>query len=69
MSLAETVARSGLAGYAEVALVIFFSLFVGIVLYSLARRHKARYEHLRQLPLEDGRVQLQEQPPTAGGKP
>lgn len=67
MSLADAVSRSGLAVYAEVALVIFFSLFVGIVLYTLARRHKARYEHLRQLPLEDGRVQ--DPPPAAGGKP
>lgn len=67
MSLAESVARSGLAVYAEVALIIFFALFVGIVLYTLARRHKTRYEHLRRLPLEDGRAQ--DPPPAAGGKP
>lgn len=67
MSLGDAVARSGLALYAEVALIIFFALFVGIVLYTLARRHKARYERLGRLPLENGHAP--EQPPTAGGKP
>ena len=66
MSLADSVARSGLAVYAEVALVIFFAVFAGIVLYTLARRHGARYERLRRLPLEDGRPQ--DPPPSAGGK-
>lgn len=57
MSLSESVARAGLAFYAEVALVIFFAVFAGILLYTLARRHSARYERLRRLPLEDGNPQ------------
>ncbi|MBK8479615.1 MAG: cbb3-type cytochrome c oxidase subunit 3 [Proteobacteria bacterium] len=54
MSLSESVARAGLAFYAEVALVIFFAVFAGILLYTLARRHSGRYERMRRLPLEDG---------------
>ena len=52
MSLSDIVSNAGLATYAEVALVIFFLGFVGIVAYVVLRR-KGAWERMRQLPLDD----------------
>ena len=52
MSLSDIVGNAGLATYAEVALVIFFLVFVGIVAYVVLRR-KGAWERMRQLPLDD----------------
>jgi cbb3-type cytochrome oxidase subunit 3 len=52
MSLSDIVSNAGLATYAEIALVIFFLVFVGIVAYVFLRRRGA-WERMRQLPLDD----------------
>ena len=52
MSLSDIVGNAGLATYAEVALVIFFAIFVAIVAYVFMRRRGA-WERMRQLPLDD----------------
>jgi cbb3-type cytochrome oxidase subunit 3 len=52
MSLSDIVGNAGYALYAEVALVIFFLVFLGIVTYVVLRR-KGAWERARRLPLED----------------
>ena len=56
MSLSDVVGAAGLTTWAEVALVIFFVVFLGIVYYVFSRRRGA-WEHERHLPLDDGRPQ------------
>lgn len=53
MRLSDIMSRAGLSGWAELALVIFFAVFVGIVIYVVARRRGA-WERARHLPLDDG---------------
>jgi len=55
MRLSDAVGHSGLAVYAEVALVIFFLVFVGVVVYVFARGNKQRFERARRMPLDDER--------------
>jgi hypothetical protein len=50
-SIADVVGASGLAFYAEVALTIFFVVFVAISVRLLG--HSRQWEHAAQLPLED----------------
>jgi cbb3-type cytochrome oxidase subunit 3 len=52
MSLSDIMSNAGFTLYAEVALVIFFLVFVGILAYVLLRR-KGAWEHERHLPLDD----------------
>jgi len=53
VSLSDIMSQAGLSGWAEVALIVFFAAFVGIVLYLFLRR-RATWEHTRRLPLDDG---------------
>jgi len=53
VSLSDIMSQSGLSDWAEVALIVFFAAFVGIVLYLLVRR-RSSWEHTRRLPLDDG---------------
>lgn len=50
-SIADVVGASGLAFYAEVALAIFFIVFVAVGLRLLAPTRQ--WEHVANLPLED----------------
>jgi cbb3-type cytochrome oxidase subunit 3 len=50
-SIADVVSASGLAFYAEVALAIFFLVFVAIGLRLLG--HSQQWDHAARLPLED----------------
>jgi cbb3-type cytochrome oxidase subunit 3 len=50
-SIADVVSASGLAFYAEVALAIFFLVFIAIGLRLLG--HRDQWEHAAHLPLED----------------
>jgi len=52
MSLSDIVGAADLTTWAEIALVIFFVIFVGIVYYVFSRRRGA-WEHERRLPLND----------------
>lgn len=51
MKLNDVIAAAGLSSYAEVALVIFFGVFLGVAIDLLegAKRHEA----MRLLPLDD----------------
>jgi cbb3-type cytochrome oxidase subunit 3 len=51
MSLSDIVSNAGATLYAEIALVIFFLVFVGVVIYVVLRR-KGAWEHERRLPLD-----------------
>ena len=51
-SLTDVVSGAGLAGYAEIALVIFLIAFIGVVISLFAPSKRRTYEHLRRLPIE-----------------
>ncbi len=51
MKLSDVMSAAGLSIYAEVALVIFMGVFLGVACHLLFAR--GRYEGLRFLPLED----------------
>lgn len=51
-SISDVVSGAGLAGYAEVALIIFFLVFVAIGLRVLFARTTS-FAHEAQLPLDD----------------
>ncbi|HEX8944046.1 MAG TPA: hypothetical protein VF785_12990 [Gemmatimonadaceae bacterium] len=50
-SIADVVSASGLAFYAEVALAIFFVVFVAVGLRLLVSSRQ--WDHVARLPLED----------------
>jgi len=51
-SIADVVSASGLAGYAEVALVIFFLVFLVVGIRALSGNRDA-LDRAAQLPLDD----------------
>jgi hypothetical protein len=51
-SIADVVSASGLAGYAEIALVIFFVVFVVVGLRALATNGRA-LDRAANLPFDD----------------
>ena len=51
MSLRDIVSNAGATLYAEIALVVFFLIFAGVVIYVVLRR-KGAWEHERRLPLD-----------------
>ena len=53
MKLSDVMSAMVLSTYAEIALVIFLAVFIGVVLQLLSHRNKAIYERLRHLPLDD----------------
>ena len=56
MSLSDLMGHAGLQVYAEVALIIFFLVFLLVMLRVLApsRRHRSDLDEASRLPLEDG---------------
>lgn len=53
MSLTDLMSGAGLAGYAEVALVLFVLAFALIVLLVFAPGRRREMDRAAQLPLED----------------
>lgn len=53
MKLSDVMSNAGLAGYAEVALVLFVLTFLGIVLAIFRPSQKARMDAASRLPLDD----------------
>ena len=53
-SLTDVVSHSGLAIYAEIALVLFSLVFTTILARVLSPKHRDEFEAARRLPLEDG---------------
>ena len=54
MRLSDIMSNAELTTWPEIALVIFVSVFLGIVAYVFLFRKKDSWEHQRHLPLEDG---------------
>lgn len=56
MRLADVMGHAGLQVYAEVALIIFFLVFLTVMVRVLApsRRHRRDLAEASRLPLEDG---------------
>jgi cbb3-type cytochrome oxidase subunit 3 len=52
MKLSDVVSHSGLAGYAEVALVLFLIAFVAIVIRVFLPSRKSEMDRASRLPLE-----------------
>ncbi len=52
-SLTDVVSGAGLSGYAEIALVIFFIAFIGVVISLFAPSKRLTYERMRHLPMDD----------------
>lgn len=53
MRLSEIMSHAGLAFYAEVALVIFFIVFVAVALRVFSPSRKADYAAAARMPLDD----------------
>ena len=52
MKLSDVVAHAGLSIYAEIALILFFIVFVAVVVRLWAPSHRAELEAQRMLPLD-----------------
>lgn len=53
MRLSDVMSNMGLTSFAEIGLVLFFLVFVGIVVYTFLKRNRKKYEEASLLPLED----------------
>jgi cbb3-type cytochrome oxidase subunit 3 len=53
MKLSDVMSAMGLAGYAEIALLVFFAIFLGVVVHVYRREGRLQYERARFMPLED----------------
>lgn len=56
MKLSDVMGNSGLVGWAELALIGFVAAFVAILIWTFARRNRAKFERAKQLPLEDEKI-------------
>ncbi len=54
MRLSDVIGGAGLAGYAEVALLLFLAAFLAIVLWLFWPGRRQRLERRKQLPFESG---------------
>ncbi len=61
MKLSDIMGNSGLALYAEIALVLFLVVFAAIVIRVFTARRSEMDRHAR-LPLEDGEHPVKENP-------
>ena len=50
----DVLARMDLAAAPSIALVLFFGLFVGVLLWLMRSRNDAHIDHMNQLPLDGG---------------
>jgi cbb3-type cytochrome oxidase subunit 3 len=55
MRLSDIMANAGLAGYAEVALVLFFLVFLAIAIRTFWPGRRREMEEAGRMPLEDER--------------
>lgn len=51
MKLSDVVSAAGLAGYAEVALVLFLFAFAGVVFQVASRKRASEWKRVAALPL------------------
>ena len=50
MKLSDVVSAMHISVFAQVPLLVFFGIFIGVVLHLM--QGKSAFEHVRQLPLE-----------------
>ena len=53
MRLSDVLGHAGLAGYAEVAMVLFLAAFVAIVIHLFLPSARPEMERMRRLPLDE----------------
>ena len=53
MDLTSVMSHAGLAGYAEIALILFFAVFLGIAVWVFAPSRRKEMNETGRLPLED----------------
>lgn len=56
----DVLARMDLAAAPSIALVLFFGLFVGVLLWLMRSRNNAHFERMNQLPLDGGETRAHE---------
>jgi len=54
MRLSDIMSHAGLAGYAEIAMILFFGVFVAILFRVFARTRDGELDRVSRLPLDDG---------------
>jgi cbb3-type cytochrome oxidase subunit 3 len=54
MSLTDIMSAAGLSSWTELALILCCITFAAIVVWVFFIRNKPSYDHVRNLPLEDG---------------
>jgi hypothetical protein len=59
MKLSDVVGAAGLAGYAEVALVLFLIAFAAIVTQVVSRKRAAEWTRAASLPLGEDETQFE----------
>ena len=64
MRLSDIMGAAGLSFYAEVALLIFFAVFVAVIIYVLRAKNRETWDRARHMPLDDEHPQ---QPRRRGG--
>ncbi len=65
MRLSDLMAGAGLAGWAQVALVLFLVAFVALLVAAFAPSRRAEFERASRLPLDDDHSLTPREP--AGG--
>jgi cbb3-type cytochrome oxidase subunit 3 len=58
--LGEIMSAAGLQVFAEIGLVMFLTMFAGVVVYTFTKRNRETFERARTAPLDD--------PPRAAGE-
>ncbi len=54
MRLSDIMSNAGLAGYAEIALILFLAAFIAIVVATFLPSRKSEMDRVARLPFEDG---------------
>jgi cbb3-type cytochrome oxidase subunit 3 len=57
MSLSDIMGHAGLAGYAEVAMILFMAVFAGVVVWTFWPGRHRELDRASRLPLEDDRFE------------
>lgn len=53
MRLSEIMSAAGLQVFAEIGLVLFVSIFAGVVVYTFHRKNRATFDRARTAPLHE----------------
>jgi len=56
MGLSDVIGHAGLAGFTEVAMILFMIAFAGVVVWTFAPRRKREMDEASRLPLDDERT-------------